>query len=462
MVNASRPPSPRARGSSGRLSLLAGVLIIVVAAGLRFDRLGERSLWLDEFSTWHVSRMGLADSLRWGPERTVAPLYQLCLRVLTGQAHPPEWLLRLPAAVAGTLVVGAAWCLGCRLGGSAVGVALALMLACNPLQIHYSQEARPYSLLVLGATLSVLLWQQLLNRPTRRSVAACALVMSLAVYAHHLVVLVLFGQVGWWVQRELRRPNRRRFSYVLMSLAATALLCLPLLVRTLSGLSDVSGALAWIEPPTVKRAVAMLAEVTFGYAWLAALLPAVLLWGACRAGWNWQRRPPIDRAADQAEENDHKDAGWDASDLLIWWLGSSWLGLFLVSRFVTPLMVTRYVLPAAVPALLIPLLVARRLHRHGPLLLAALAVALSLPTLRAGRALPPLGFRELISFLQERVDPRTAAVVHAIESVQPECVELERLAFRYYPLTAIPVCDWLVNRPVADDKGPILADPRRL
>lgn len=431
--------------------LLATVLIVMLGAALRFERLGARSLWLDEFSTWHVSRMDLAESLRWGPERTVPPLYQFALRLLAEQPHPPEWVLRLPAAIAGSFAILAGWWLGRRLGGPTVGVALALLLACSQVQVDYSQEARPYSLLVLGSTLSVMLWHQLVTRPTRRLAAAHVIVTALTAYAHCLVALTVLGEVGWWLQRELRRPNRRRFAYGLVTLLATAALCLPLALWTLVGRSDVTAALGWIQPPTAARALAMLAEVGYGYGWLVMLLPAVLLSCAWRAGLSWPRGAPVQQAARMA----------DASGLLLWWLGASWIGLILVSLLVMPLMVTRYVLPAAVPALLLPLLVAGRFHRYAALAVAALAVALSLPALQASRQ-APLGFRELAAFLDRHVDPHTDTVVNAVAATQPSFVELESLAFRYYTLPDVPIQTWLVNRPLSGDGEAILSDPRRL
>lgn len=443
----------RSAAATRRIGLLLILLVFAVGVFVRFDCLGERSLWLDELSTWHVARLDLAESLRWGPERSIGPLYQLCVRVVARDSHPPEWLLRLPAAVAGSLAAVIAWWLGRRLGGSAVGTGLAMLVAFSQTQIHYSQEARPYSMLVLGSTLSVLLWHRLINRPARWGLVAYALVTTLTACAHFLIAFTLLGQVGWWVQRELRHPDRRRCGYACIALLATVILCGPLVGRTLTGWAEISTALAWIEPPTATQALTILADVTYGYTWLVVVLAAVLL----PVAWPGRLPPPTRSTTKHTSDADGGSLG-----LLIWWLGASWAGLLLISRLVAPLMVARYALPAAVPALLLPLLVARRLHRHAPTVLAVLAVGLSLPGLYAARSAPALGFRELSSFLTERVEPGTATVVHAIAAVDPARVELECLAFRYYPPADIPVHDWLVNKPTVASEDSILADPRRL
>jgi hypothetical protein len=166
------PTFPSARSAPAiAAEVIALAAILVLAAYLRFDALGARSLWLDEFSTWHVSRLPLGQSLTWGPELTIPPLYQLLLRLLSPDPHPDEWVLRFPAAVAGLGAVAAAWWLGRTVAGAAAGCALAALMACNPLQIEYSREARPYSLLVLGCVLSTAAWYRLVSgcarRPTR-------------------------------------------------------------------------------------------------------------------------------------------------------------------------------------------------------------------------------------------------------------------------------------------------------
>jgi hypothetical protein len=449
----SAPPhsgtSTSSRHERGLLVLAA--LIVVVGVFVRFDQLGRRSLWLDELSTWHVSRMPVAESLRWAPERTVAPLYQLSLRALTGKPRPAEWVLRFPAAFAGGLAIVAAWWLGRRLNGSVVAVSVALLLALSQAQIYYSQEARPYSMLVLGSTLSVLLWHRFLTRPTRWRAAAYIGITALAVYAHYLAALAILGEVGWWVQCELRRADRRGSRHAYLAPLAVAVLCLPLVVRTMSGWSEVRTALAWISPPAAGGALAMLADVTYGYGWLALLAAAL----ACEIAWALGFRRPQGGEA-YGVGYPHGSAG---VSLLLWWLGTSWIGVWLISTLGLPLMVTRYVLPAAIPAMLLPLLVARRFHRYGPLAIAVLTGALALPGLLSARAAPALGFRELMAFLEAHAQP-SDAVVYAVKGVTPEQAEFESLAFRYYARPGLSVRQWRMDD--AGEREAIVADRRRL
>jgi len=179
------------------VAALAG--LVLLGAYLRFDGLGARSLWLDEFCTWHVSRMELNESLRWEPELTIPPLYQLTLRALSVSSHPPEWLLRLPAAGCGILTILAAFWLGKELCSVVAGCALAALVACNALQLDFGQEARSYSMLVLGCTVSFTLWYRLATRSKGVDFCGYVVVTTLTFYAHFLVVLTILAQLGWWV-----------------------------------------------------------------------------------------------------------------------------------------------------------------------------------------------------------------------------------------------------------------------
>ncbi len=443
---------PLARGPG--LWLLAAGVAVAAGAYLRLDSLGSRSLWLDELATWNVANMPFGASLSWGPE-AIPPLYQLCVRALTDDPHPPEWLLRLPAALAGCLVVPAGWWLGRRLGDARVAGSLALLLACNAMQIEYSREARGYSLLVLGSVLSVGAWHALVTRPTRARAVAYAGVTALTFYAHVFVALTAAGQVAWWLTRMLRRPRSAPGGLPLLALGATVVLWAPLGVRLITRETGIATVLAWVPPASPVDSFDLLAGITAGWVWLAgALVPAVLIGLGGHFHWPLSLRKLFN------SREDHRTN--DAVPLMLWWLATSWLGLLLISWLAVPVMVARYLLPAAVPALLLPLVLARRWHRHGPLVLAGLGVVASLPEAWTVRSPDRLGFRELVAFLDQQVDADRDLVVQAVSSSAPDYIEMETLEFTYYPLKGVTVQPLAVEPAVHSTWGSALADPRRI
>ncbi len=137
--------------------LLVG--LVVCGAALRFYGLEIQSLWLDELTAWSRSR-----------EATLAGLLQLA----RGDVHPPghalvlfavqrccgdsEAWLRLPSALAGVLSIPFLYAFVRRLFGVREALLAALLLSFGATPVAYSQMARPYALLLLGACASGVFW----------------------------------------------------------------------------------------------------------------------------------------------------------------------------------------------------------------------------------------------------------------------------------------------------------------
>jgi len=446
------PTAPRAR-----LEIVALILVVSLGTQLRFAGLGSRSLWLDEFSTWHVSAMPLAESLRWQPELTKPPLYQLLLRCLTNDPHPSEWELRLPAAVCGTLLIVAAWWLARRSGGWVTGCALAGLVTCHALQIEYSQEARAYSMMALGCTLSVTLWHKLVANPRPRYFWGYVVVTALSFHAHYLTLLAIVAAAFWWVLVWLRRPQSERSVRPLAALVITGILCGPIVVHYLYSRSSVFQGLAWIQPPTWESALEVLGKLTFGRVWVFALLgPAIALWLIASRGWTTERfRRPGGKLFTGAD---------DLCGLLLVWFGCAWFGLLVISWIAHPAMVARYALPASIPALLIPLLVAYRLDRRAPLIIIVVFAIRAAPELVTHATEYDPGFRELAALLNRHVDPETEGVILTIDNrTYPNWEDMERLVFDYYPLDDIPVQALHLGPDGVTPKNSVLEeDPRAL
>ena len=463
----------------------AFISIITLGAVLRFHGLGQRSLWGDELSTWKVAEMPVGESLRWQPELTKPPLYQFAVRAIwalsesgaqkskgsTGLASegsgeqkfhgsrvPSEWHLRLPAAICGALIVAAMWWLGSLAGGWTLGAAGALLLAVNELQLDYSQEARPYSMLVLGSILSTGIWHELLVRhegtearrhedggrrsTTKRNRWSCAVgyvvVTALAFHANYLMALTVAGQVIWGSLvvggRQSNSNSRFQFRDLAVPvgvLLAAAVLCLPMVWHFLRHRTSVFQGLDWIAPPTIDSSVHVLSEITFGLLWVPGLfVPAMIAW-ILFENMELQSKKALASESQRREFSDVSQGYMWV--LLVVWLGTAWGGLLLISWIAHPAMVARYALPAAVPAILLPLIVLHRFDRRLPLLVAVLFVLGTAPGWigRGDRVQP--GFREMVAFLDEYADPQREAVVAVVErTTSPGWEEMDLLGFEYY------------------------------
>lgn len=169
------------------------LLVLLLAAGLRFAGITFDSLWLDEGYQTLASSIGqplpdltrVGDQpflFRFGPARPVhellanfrqvdplcPPLYPVLLNRWMALFGQSDLSVRSLSAMVSLLSIGAVyWC--ARLAfGSRAALLSALLQAVSPFDIHYAQEARMYSLTVLLSTLSCSTFLVLL-RSTRRS-----------------------------------------------------------------------------------------------------------------------------------------------------------------------------------------------------------------------------------------------------------------------------------------------------
>ncbi len=174
-----------------RVALLG---LLCLALALRLSALGKQSLWYDEGVSWYLTRFSLPDLIRWTAADIQPPLYYLlewgAVR-LWGQS---EFALRFLSVGAGVLIVPVMWQLGRRLFPALphVGLWAAALITFAPLMVYYSQEARMYTLLVLEAGGSSLLFWQLLHQPANRKLAVgYASVMAAALYTHYFAAFLL-------------------------------------------------------------------------------------------------------------------------------------------------------------------------------------------------------------------------------------------------------------------------------
>lgn len=243
---------------------LAGVLAL--AALLRVHDLGEESLWVDELaSLWfsdpaHFSRV-------W--QDFHPPGYYIVLHVVQTSLGDSEWLLRLPSAVFGLFSVWAMYLLGRRIYSSFEGLVAALLTAVLHAPIYYSQDARPYSMLLMLSVLTAFFWVGLARdlrsrRPFKvGDVTGYVLSSAACVYTHHFGLL-LFGLQGLaLVGLALGRGGARnvyRVSLLLLPIIISYLPYLPVFFERLFAGEDSHSFLGEAPSPgaAVKRYAGML------------------------------------------------------------------------------------------------------------------------------------------------------------------------------------------------------------
>jgi len=187
-------------GPGGRLAEEEGgrrflLLVILLAAVLRFYRLGADSLWIDEVFTWRMVNPGPGHGF-WEQFRDniQGPLYMAALWPLV-RDNLSEFLMRLPAALAGVAAVPLVMVLGRDIGGRRSGEWAALIMAVNPFHLWYSQEARGYAFLILWSLAATLVLVRMLrDGPTVRRGIAYGLLTGLAVLSNMSALFLAAAQ----------------------------------------------------------------------------------------------------------------------------------------------------------------------------------------------------------------------------------------------------------------------------
>ncbi|NWG11947.1 MAG: glycosyltransferase family 39 protein [Acidobacteria bacterium] len=177
------------------------LLALIVGLGfvLRLLFLGQRQLGTEELMQALVIRpdslRDILDSLTRGMYFP-APLDSLFQKMLTVPLGMSNWVLRFHAAIFGALSIWVFAHIARRLFGDRVALYSAALFALYPLHYHYSQEARPYSLLTLLTLLSyaLLLKNVSAGNRARGNWWLLGLILTLLLYSSFLGVVVLVSQ----------------------------------------------------------------------------------------------------------------------------------------------------------------------------------------------------------------------------------------------------------------------------
>ena len=217
----------------------------VLAAAVRFWGIGEGEFWFDENCTFYIVHH-LFDWPADGPDplREVAHLpYFLLLNLWTGIVGETILGMRSFSALIGILGVFVLGLLGARLGGHRVGLTAAVLAAFNPLQVHYSQEARGYTTWLLAVTLCIYCLYKAADTLNKRWWLVYVIVAWLTVLTHYFTLAWFFGTIGGVL---IAGDHRRYLRQWLVAHAVLALALLPVIWFLVIPLSE-GGPKPWFR-----------------------------------------------------------------------------------------------------------------------------------------------------------------------------------------------------------------------
>lgn len=158
--------------------------IVVLAAVLRFVHIGAQSLWIDEYLTLEAatpkSEYSMWEILR---HNIHGPLHAFVVFLFRAVSVNDGWL-RVPSALAGIATVPLLFVWIRPRFGARAALWGALLLAVNPLHVHYSQELRNYAFAVLFVLAGAVGVDRMLMRDARSRVAALAACVAAAILSN--------------------------------------------------------------------------------------------------------------------------------------------------------------------------------------------------------------------------------------------------------------------------------------
>jgi len=182
--------------------------LTVLAAVLRFTRIGHQGFWFDEANTAGDIHFSAGAMLGLLPaNETTPPLFYVVAWVWARVFGFSQVSLRALPALAGVVTVPIVYLTARKLISSRAGLVAAALTACNPFLIWYSQEFRPYEPLVLLSALGLLAFAYILERADTRAILAWAIVSAMALATHYYALLTVVPEAVWLLYRC--RADRR-------------------------------------------------------------------------------------------------------------------------------------------------------------------------------------------------------------------------------------------------------------
>ena len=242
---AGHAPDESRRTEGGSVFVLLLIGMSVLAATVRLWGIADGELWFDENCTFYIVHH-LFDWPADGPDplREVAHLpYFFLLNLWTGIVGETIWGMRSFSALIGALGVFVLGLLGARLGGRRVGIITAVLATFNPLQVHYSQEARGYTIWLLAVTLCIYSLCKAAHALNKRWWLVYVVVAWLTVLVHYFTLAWFLGTIGGVL---IACDHKRFLRQWLVSHAVLAVALLPVIWFLVLPLSE-GGSKPWFR-----------------------------------------------------------------------------------------------------------------------------------------------------------------------------------------------------------------------
>ena len=321
------------------------VLVLCLAAFLRFYQLGTQSIWMDEgFSIW-FAKMNLHGIIAATARDTHPPLYYMLLHYWSALFGDSELAGRSLSALFGILTVFMTYRVGTVLYGEKTGILASLLLTVSSFHIYYSQEIRSYAFFLLVSLFSVYYFLMLMENYKIKNVILYILSTTVLMYTHVCGLFVILMQNIYLIIRSRIKPKQcpGLLNWVAVQ-SAMALLFIPWVIVLWAGMTESERLLAWIARPNIHSIISTIKEYSGSRS--AFLIYIILLLNSV-----WILRIIPRYIGFNTEKNVSKSQldELDKAVFLLLWVAAPVLLPYLLSYVITPIYISRVTIPALAP-----------------------------------------------------------------------------------------------------------------
>lgn len=333
---------------SHRIFLLVSS-ILIIAAFLRFYDLGTESIWLDESESIKESALSIPDISNHSNQ---PPLYFLLLRCWIQLFGTGEIAVRSLSAIFGVLAIILIFLIGRTLCNNRTGLIGAFLSSITCFLIHYSQDTRAYSLLLLLSLLSYWFFIKIIKTNKTYYYPAYFLSSILLAYTHFYGLFIILSQVIFFVIFFKKYPLQRWKYFFTVAFILVSLIPFVLLLK--NRISSIASDGFWISKPDIVDLIKTLVSFSgFGSTQVAITILFMLLavFGFFIVKQNGTKRVRLEKKKYQNMPVwQTRFESPEIITLLVLWLSIPILVPFLESQFMTPIYLSKYAI-GAYPAL---------------------------------------------------------------------------------------------------------------
>jgi len=225
------------------------ILIFLTITGLilRLWHIGDVSFWLDETLTDRYSHNSFLGIWYIGMSGVNPPTFYWIEHVVL-YFGSGEAVLRLVPALLGTCTIPLFYLLGREFHNRETGLVAAVLLTVSSFHIHYSQEARPYTLFLFWFSLALIFYLRACKTNSTTTWVLCGVFSALSCWAHLFGFVFVFPLflLAILVKFFSGKTGIRNLKAVTLAGAIWILLSLPMILRIIyAGLSKTGSAESW-------------------------------------------------------------------------------------------------------------------------------------------------------------------------------------------------------------------------